>query len=105
MINVSAETKQNADAFMTTLTSMFETIEALANDGNIKEGDYVKLSREFVKLSQLKDQVKITTIYIEQERVARLGRVIERKKLSKQQKLDDDKNYKIIKCVRRVKKC
>ena len=102
MINVSAETKQNADVFMTTLTSMFETIEALANDGIMKEGDYVKLSREFVKLSQLKDQVKITTIYIEQERVARLGRVIERKKLSKQQKLDDEKNYKMCPSCKKV---
>lgn len=102
MINVTAETKQNADEFMNTLTSMFETIEGLANDGTMKEGDYVKLSREFVRLSQMKEKVKTTIIYVEQERIARRGRVIERKKLTKQQKLDDDKNFKMCPSCKKV---
>jgi len=104
MINVTAETKANADEFMNTLTSMFETIEGLANDGSMKEGDYVKLSREFVKLSQMKERVKTTFVYIEQERVARRGRVIERKKLSKQQKLDDETQFKMCPSCKKVLK-
>jgi len=104
MINVTAETKANADDFMNTLTSMFETIEGLANDGSMKEGDYVKLSREFVKLSQMKERVKTTFVYIEQERVARRGRVIERKKLSKQQKLDDETQFKMCPSCKKVLK-
>ena len=105
MVNVTAETKQNADEFMNTLTSMFETIEALANDGTMKEGDYVKLSREFVRLSQERiARVKTTIIYVEQERVSRLGRVIERKKLTKQQKLDDEVNFKICPSCKKVLK-
>jgi hypothetical protein len=103
-VNVSAETKQNADDFMATLGSMFETIENLANDGTMKEGDYVKLSREFVKLSQMKERVKTTIIYIEQERIARRGRVLERKNLSKQQKLDDEENYAMCPSCEKVLK-
>tara|TARA_R110000868_G_scaffold378063_3_gene643461 strand:- start:242 stop:1318 length:1077 start_codon:yes stop_codon:yes gene_type:complete len=105
MINVTEETKTNADHFVDTIGAMFETIEMLASaERPMKEGEWLELSKQFMLLHKYKANVVKTVIYVEQERIARRGRVIERKNLSKQQKLDDEQNYKMCPSCKKVLK-
>jgi hypothetical protein len=105
MINVTEETKTNADHFVDTIGAMFETIEMLASaERPMKEGEWLELSKQFMLLHKYKANVVKTVIYVEQERIARRGRVIERKNLSKQQKLDDETNYKMCPSCKKVLK-
>lgn len=105
MINVREETKTNADHFVDTIGAMFETIEMLASaERPMKEGEWLELSKQFMLLHKYKANVVKTVIYVEQERIARRGRVIERKNLSKQQKLDDETNYKMCPSCKKVLK-
>jgi hypothetical protein len=90
-IIVNAETKEQADQFITTLGEMFEIIEKLAEDSAINEGNYLILADKFKKLSELKERTKTTVIYVEAQRTHTRGRVATRKPLTKAEKLKDPK--------------
>ena len=98
-INVNPETKKQADDFMTTMNAMFETIEMLAGaDRPMNEGEWLVLAKHFQKLHQAKTQTETTYIYVEAHRTSTRGRVMERKTLTKAEKLADDKSMTCPSC-------
>jgi hypothetical protein len=93
MFNVNPETKQQADDFINTINSMFETIEMLAGaDRPMNEGEWLILAKQFQKLHHAKTRTETTYIYVEAQRTHTRGRVFERKPLTKEEKLKND-NY------------
>lgn len=101
-INVSAETKEVADVFMTTIGEMFETIEMLAGaERPMNEGEWLVLAKQFQKLATMKARTVTTVVYVEQERTHRRGRVLARKPMTKAEKLKDE-NFMMCPCCKKV---
>jgi len=104
-INVSAETKQQADEFMDVVGSMFETIEVLAGSNRpMTDGEWLIIANQFKKLTELRGQTQQTIIYREAERTHRRGRVIPTKTLSKAEKLQDPEYMSCPACKKVMKK-
>jgi hypothetical protein len=104
-INVSAETKQQADEFMNVVGSMFETIEVLAGSNRpMTDGEWLIIANQFKKLTELRGQTERTIIYVEAERTHRRGRVIPTKTLTKAEKLQDPEYMSCPACKKVMKK-
>lgn len=104
-INVSAETKQQADEFMDVVGSMFETIEVLAGSNRpMTDGEWLIIANQFKKLTELRGQTQQTIIYREAERTHRRGRVIPTKTITKAEKLQDPEYMSCPACKKVMKK-
>jgi hypothetical protein len=104
-VNVSAETKEQADQFITTIGAMFETVEMLAGaDRPMNEGEWLILANQFKKLVEMKTRTITTVIYMEAERTHTRGRVLQAKKpLTKAEKLKDKDYMCCPKCKKVMK--
>ena len=104
-INVSAETKEVADVFMTTIGEMFETIEMLAGaERPMNEGEWLVLAKQFQKLATMKARTVTTVVYVEQERTHRRGRVLAKKSLTRAEKLANEDFMSCPKCKKVITK-
>jgi hypothetical protein len=104
-INLTEETKKTADEFVGLVNGLFESIEELNTINRpMNEGEWLIMSNTLMKLHQFKDRFKTNVVVVEQVQRHQRGRVMNREKQTRQQKLADPLNMACPKCLRIITK-
>ena len=101
VMNMSEETKRTADNFVELINELFGTTEELANSTRpMNEGEWLNISKNLMKLHQFKDRFMTNVVVVEQVQRHQRGRVLNRKKKTREEKLTDTDMMTCPKCLR-----
>jgi len=99
-MNMSEETKRTADNFVELINELFGTTEELANSTRpMNEGEWLNISKNLMKLHQFKDRFMTNVVVVEQVQRHQRGRVLNRKKKTREEKLTDTDMMTCPKCL------
>ena len=101
VMNMSEETKRTADNFVELINELFETTEGLSQTPRpMNEGEWLNISKNLMKLHQFKDRFMTNVVVVEQVQRHQRGRVLNRKKKTREEKLTDTDMMTCPKCLR-----
>jgi len=101
VMNMSEETKRNADNFVELINELFETTEGLSQSPRpMNEGEWLNISKNLMKLHQFKDRFMTNVVVVEQVQRHQRGRVLNRTKKTREEKLNDTDMMTCPKCLR-----
>ena len=101
VMNMSEETKRTADNFVELINELFETTEELSHSPRpMNEGEWLDISKNLMKLHQFKDRFMTNVVVVEQVQRHERGRVLNRTKKTREEKLNDATMMTCPKCLR-----
>ena len=101
VMTMSEETKRTADNFVELINELFETTEGLSQTPRpMNEGEWLNISKNLMKLHQFKDRFMTNVVVVEQVQRHERGRVLNRTKKTREEKLNDATMMTCPKCLR-----